>query len=103
LIAIRAAGTDQIFDYALSLAQSPVTPRSDGTNQHLAIFTSTNHCIIRWETNSSGFILETSPSLGASWSPVAIPSRIIADHFYVDLGAPTNGYAFHRLRCTNCP
>jgi len=109
-VVIQDDGLNEGFGYELTLSQYPVIPPSSGATQYLAIFQCTNHVIVRWETNSAGFHLESAerpcsvpggpPNL---WSPVNTPPRIIADQFYVDIGAVMNGSQFFRLRCTNCP
>jgi hypothetical protein len=101
------------LDYALSLIQSPVVPRSSGLNQYLAILQCEGQVTVRWETNSAGFALESIAAVeGATpvdwmaspnWTPVLTPPRIIAEHFYLDEAAINNSSRFYRLRCTNCP
>ena len=104
LIAVRDDGLNEAFGYELTLLQSPVVPPSSSATQYLAIFECTNHVIVRWETNSVGFVLETTPVLPApNWTPVSRIPQVIADHYYLDEGAVTNQSQFYRLRCTNCP
>jgi len=104
-VIIRDDGLNEAFGYSLTLIQYPVVPPSSGTTQYLAIFQCTNHVVVRWETNSVGFVLESSerpcstPSEPVNvWSPVNTVPQVIADHFYVDVGAVTNGNKFYRLR-----
>jgi hypothetical protein len=103
-IAIFDSGLSQAFDYELTLSQNPVVPSSSGTNQYLAIMQCSGEVIVRWETNSAGFILESIPVVGGTnWSPVLTAPQIIADHFYHFAGLVTNGSKFYRLKCLNCP
>src|SRR5262249_31461267 len=99
-VLVRDDGLNEAFGYALTLEQSPVVPPSHGTTQYLAVFQCTNHVILRWETNSPGFLLGSSPVLPAiNWSPVVTTPSVLASHFYVDEGTiTTNGMKFYRLR-----
>src|SRR4030095_3305311 len=62
-VLVRDDGLNEAFGYALTLEPSPVVPPSHRTTQYLAVFQCTNHVIVRWETNSPGFLLESSPIL----------------------------------------
>jgi len=100
--------------YQLELRQSPVVPRSDGTNQFLAACACADRVVIRWETNAqaAGFQLETTSLApddswpawmdSAEWKPVNEPYLVISDHFYfVDSVSQTN--RFYRLRRPSPP
>jgi hypothetical protein len=104
---------DDLLDastYTVRFYQTPVVPPSGGLTQYLAILRCSTNIILRWETNSAGFMLESAsrPASFASeppnvWSPVTTPSYVIANHYYVNEGAVTQPAQFYRLRCTNCP
>lgn len=103
IVLVRSEPGIEPFTYVLTLTQNPVVPPSGGTNQHLAILRCTNHLILRWETNSPGFIVESTPTLRpSSWLPVNRTPAMLYNHFYLDEGEVGNLSAFYRLRCTNC-
>src|SRR6266853_6281165 len=99
----RDDGGNETFSYSLSLSQSPVELPSSGTTQYLTIYTcSAQNAYLRWNTNATGFALETTTNLTLPvWLAVTKPAYTIADHFYVNIGFPTNQSAFYRLICTN--
>jgi hypothetical protein len=103
-IVIFDGSLSEAFDYEVTVGVGPLVPPSSGVNQYLAIVLCGNEVIVRWETNSTGFVLESRLSLdGANWEPVVAPQQVIADHFYVFDGVATNRTKFYRLRCPTCP
>ena len=83
-------------------ASSHILTALRGDTQYLAICHCTNHVIVRWETNATGFVLESSGSIPSeSWSSVSLPVTATGRHFYVDHGVATDRAQFYRLRGTN--
>jgi len=98
LILCRDDRGTESFSYAVSLVQNPSTPVSRGTNQYLAVCECTNHMIVRWATNSAGFILESADTLpSTNWSAIGQTSNVIAGYYYLDVTAASGG-RFYRLR-----
>ena len=102
-VLVRSATGSEPFTYTLTLGQNPAVPRSQGANQHLSILQCSSHVIVRWETNSAGFILESATNLdAASWLPVNRVPIVLGDYYYLDEGEVSNVSNFYRLRCSNC-
>ncbi|HMJ66348.1 MAG TPA: hypothetical protein VK615_13460 [Candidatus Binatia bacterium] len=97
---------DQTFGYSLSMIQSPVLRPSSGTTQHLAIYRCATNTFLRWATNATGFMLESSADLESpNWSAVNGSPKVLFDYYYLaeEATAATNRSKYYRLRCTNCP
>src|SRR5436190_15415252 len=95
------SGFESQCEFRAMTSDSEAIPPSNGATQYVAILTCDNDTMVRWETNSAGFILESSPILpGTNWTPVLGSPQIIQDHFFLHRGVViTNENTFYRLRC----
>jgi hypothetical protein len=90
----RALSADEILAIYQAGSAGKIKPAPQ-----LQISAASNIALIWWSTNASGFVLESSPSLGTSqnWNTFPGPVRILADQNVVATDT-ANGSRFFRLR-----